>query len=96
MSISSGALACMRKAISKELMRVAISGSPTSSSRIWLSCLDASRASRAAVSASTPRRVGEVQDRVAAAAELHALVDGGQEAAAPVGVAAAGPFACPC
>ena len=28
-SISSGALVCMRNAISKELMRVAISGSPT-------------------------------------------------------------------
>ena len=29
MSISSGVLDCIRKAISKELMRVAISGSPT-------------------------------------------------------------------
>ena len=37
MSINSGALVCMRKAISKELMRVAISGSPTVSRRIRLS-----------------------------------------------------------
>ena len=40
--------------------------------------------------ASTPRGVGEIQHRVAAGAELDALVDGRQEAAAPVGVAAAG------
>ena len=42
------------------------------------------RASRAASSASTPAGVREVQHRVALAAERHALVDGRQEAAAPV------------
>ena len=37
-------------------------------------------------------RIGQIQDRVAAGAELHSLVHGRQEAAAPVGVAAAGAF----
>ena len=39
-----------------------------------------------------PRRIREIQDRVAAGAELHALVHRWQEAAAPVGIAAAGPL----
>ena len=37
-------------------------------------------------------RVGEIKDGVAAGAELYALVDRGQEAAAPVGIAAARAF----
>ena len=48
-----GALDCMRKAISNELMRVAISGSPTTSSRCWFSASTASSESRCS-SASTP------------------------------------------
>ena len=70
---------------------MAISGSPAVSSRIRLSVLTASSESRCS-SASTPARVREVEHRVAAGAELHALVDRGQEAAAPVRIAAAGPF----
>ena len=70
---------------------MAISGSPTTSSRCWLSRLDGVErvALHRVVHAA---RVGQVQHRLAAAAERHALVDGGQEAAAPVGVAAAGPL----
>ncbi len=41
-------------------------------------------------------RVGEIQHRVAAGPELDALVDGRQEAAAPVRVAAAGPLVARC
>ena len=91
MSITSGALGCMRKAISNELIRVAISGSPTSSSRSWLSLLDG--VERVALELGVDAaRVGEIQDRIAAGAELDALVDRRQKAAAPVGVAAAGPL----
>ena len=54
MSITSGAICCMRKAISYELIRVAISGSPTSPSRSWFSLLTASSESRWS-SWSTPR-----------------------------------------
>ena len=41
-SISSGALVCIRKAISYEAIRVAISGSPVASSRSWFRSLTAS------------------------------------------------------
>ena len=86
-----GAVVCIRKAISYELIRVAISGSPIASSRIWLSCAD--RVERVALEVVVDAaRVGEVEHRVAAGAELHALVDGRQEAAAPVRIAAAGPL----
>ena len=88
MSISSGALDCMRKAISNELIRVAISGSPTASRRHLVE--RAERVERVALQLGVDAgRVGEVEDRVALAAERDALVDGGQEAAAPVGGAAA-------
>src|SRR6185436_15706925 len=52
-SISSGALDCIRKAISNELILVAISGSPTTSSRCSLSLQTASSDARWR-SASTP------------------------------------------
>ena len=39
-----------------------------------------------------PRRIGEIEHGIAAAAELDALIDSGEEAAAPAGVAAAGTF----
>ena len=95
MSITSGALDCMRKAISNELIRVAISGSPTASSRSRFRAADGVErvALQLAVDAA---RVGEVQHRVAAGAELDALVDGRQEAAAPVRVAAARALSCRC
>ena len=59
------------------------------SSRTWSSRRIASSESRWSLLVDAAR-VGEIKDRVAAGAELHALVDRGQEAAAPVGVAAAG------
>ncbi len=67
---------------------MAISGSPTRSSRILLSCRTASSEIVLKLGIDAPR-IGEIQDRVAAGAKLHALVDRGQKAAAPVGVAAA-------
>ena len=91
MSISSGALVCMRKAISNALMRVAISGSPTASSRVPIELRRARRANRAAAAVDAAA-VGQIQHRLAAGAERHALVHGGQKAAAPVRVAAAGPL----
>ena len=82
MSISSGALDCIRKAISNELMRVAISGSPDCVEPHLVQLLIASSESRCS-SRVDAGRVRQVQHRIAAAAELHALIDGRQEAAAP-------------
>ena len=81
----------MRKAISYELIRVAISGSPTSLSRSWLSLLTVSSESRCKSSVNAAR-VGKIQDRIAAGPELDSLVDRRQETVAPVGIAAAGPL----
>ena len=39
-----------------------------------------------------PAGIGQIKHRIAAGAELHALVDRRQESAAPVRIAAAGPF----
>ena len=92
-SISSGALVCMRKAISKRAdARGDLRDRRPRRGACWLSRASASSESRCS-SRVDAGRVGEVQDRVAAAAERHALVDGRQEAAAPVRVAAAGALA---
>ena len=63
---------------------MAISGSPTASRCCSLRSRMASSESRCSCAVDA-RRVGEVQDRIAAVAEQDALVDAGQEAAAPVG-----------
>ena len=81
-SISSGALDCMRYAISYELMRVAISGSPMSSRRIWFSCLMASSVSRWSSSSTPAGWTGTGPGRRCCGTARP--VDRGQEAAAPV------------
>ncbi len=82
MSVSSGTDVCMRKAISYWAMRVAISGSPVSSSCMWLSLARSSR-KRRRWAALEPRGVGQVQHRIADRAELDALVARRQKAAPP-------------
>ena len=82
-SISSGTLACMRNAISYWLMRVAISGSSTSSCRRRLSACTLSTTSRCC-STLTPERAADVQDGVAFAAKLDALKPAGQKSAVPL------------
>ena len=72
-SVSSGTDVCIRKAISYWAMRVAISGSPN--------CVQLQLVQPRQVVENAPprrgleaRRVGEVEHRVAARAELHALI----------------------
>ena len=72
----------MRNAISYCEMRVSISGSPNWSRCMRLSLPAASSMSRR-VPGSMPSRIVQVEHRIAARAEAHALVIGGQEAAAP-------------
>ena len=71
-------------------MRAAISGSPTMPKAgpaiQFGQRVERVRAAGLAVDAG---RIGEVQDRIAGRAEQHAVVGGGQKAAAPVGRAAA-------
>ena len=64
-------------------MRVAISGSPALGQLELVELVQVVE-QLAAHGARHARRVGEVEDRVAGGAELHALVLAGQEAAAPV------------
>ncbi len=83
MSISSGTLVCMRKAISYWLMRVAISGSAAVSLRSWLSSATASTTSRC-LPARHAVGIADVQHRVALAAELDPLEPAGQKAGVPL------------
>ena len=81
-SIRSGTEVCMRNAISYCEMRVSISGSPNC---IEVHAIELAGgvehvAARARVDA---RRIVQVEHRIAARAEAHALVIGGQKAAAP-------------
>ena len=90
-SISSGALVCMRKAISyggdaRGDLRVA-----DDVQRIAVELARSRRASRAAAGGRC-RRGSRGRGPGRRCAERHALVDGRQEAAAPVRVAAAGPL----
>ena len=64
-------------------MRASISGSPRRSRCVRAAARAAGRASAGGSRASTPSGIAEVEHRVLAAAELHALVLRRQEAAAP-------------
>ena len=87
-SISSGAEVWSRKAISYVAMRVAISGSPTASSRRRFSVAD--QVERVALERGIDAGgAGDVEDRVALVAEADAGVERRQEPARPVGRAAA-------
>ena len=83
MSISSGTLVCMRKAISYCAMRVAISGFVSTASRMRFRLLTAVMTS-CCRGRSTPGGLLDVVHRVARRVELHALEPAGQEAAVPL------------
>ena len=72
----------MRKAISYCAMRVAISGSPILGNCSSFNSASPSSISRRSVAVDA-RRIGEIQHRIAAAAELDALMARRQKAAAP-------------
>ena len=73
----------MRNAISYCAMRVAISGSPNSCELQLVQLRRGRRGIAAARSPSIARRIRQVQHRIAAGAELHALILRRQKAAAP-------------
>ena len=89
MSINSGTTACMRKASSYWAIRVARFGVAESAGLELVEVaerIEAESAERAVHALG----VGEVEDRIAAGAALHALVDRRQKAVAPVALAGAG------
>ena len=71
---------------------MAISGSPVDVQPLLVEMAD--RVERVALELRVHAgRIGEIQNRIAAAAERHTLIHGGQKAATPTGIAAARPFA---